>query len=366
MSRVIVCCGSGGVGKTTTAAALGLALAAQGLAVAVLTIDPARRLADALGIELLGNEPQAVPLDKVLPGATGQMDAMMLDMKATFDGVVRRHGPDPAHTERILANHYYRFVSTRLAGSHEYMAMERVLELYVSGKYDVVLVDTPPTRHALDFLNAPDRMLGIMNERVLRWLSLPGTSRGFRILERGSQTVMSVLKRLIGSRTIVDIAEFFTAFQPLWAGFTARSQQVQELLHGPHTRFLLVTAPTPAAQSEAREFLALLSQRELPFGGMLVNRVAELPQQAPPTSMPPRPPDIEEEAWLAVTAAVVVASEHQARLAEGQRPVLTALLAANNDAPSWQVPQLSQDVHDLKELRRIADHLALLATHVTA
>ncbi len=361
MGRVIVCCGSGGVGKTTSSAALGLALAARGLSVAVLTIDPARRLADALGVGPLSNAPQTVPLERVLPGATGSLDALMLDMKATFDGVIHRYSPEPATAERILANHYYRFVSTRLAGSHEYMAMERVLELHTDGGYDVLLVDTPPTRHALDFLSAPERMTGVMNERVMRWLTLPGTARGFRVLEKGSQTVMSVLKRLLGSRTVTDIAEFFSAFQPLWRGFRERSLELQALLHGSSTTFLLVSAPTPAATSEAQEFLTLMSEKSLPFGGLIVNRVAELPQHSGPAPLPPAPSGVAPATWATVCEAVRGASAQQQRLVEGQKAELEALFAAAGQAPAWQVPQLSTDVHDLDALRQVARHMEPVA-----
>jgi anion-transporting ArsA/GET3 family ATPase len=361
MGRVIVCCGSGGVGKTTTAAALGLALADQGLAVAVLTIDPAKRLADALGVGPLGNHPQSVPLESVLPGATGSLDAMMLDMKATFDAVIRRYSPDSDAADRILVNHYYQYVSTRLAGSHEYMAMERVLELHTSGNYDVLLVDTPPTRHALDFLSAPERMSGVMNERVMRWLTLPGTARGFRVLERGSRTVMSGLKRLLGSRTITDIAEFFTAFQPLWTGFRERSLELEALLHGAETTFLLVSTPSPAARSEAREFLDILRQRGLPFGGLLINRVAEVPAHGPPVDRPDRPADATEAQWHAVLNAVCSATEHQQRLADGQQEMLRALRESAGHSPVWLVPQLATDVHDLDALRAIAAYLTPVA-----
>jgi anion-transporting ArsA/GET3 family ATPase len=361
MGRVIVCCGSGGVGKTTTSAALGLALAARGLSVAVLTIDPARRLADALSVGPLGNSPQTVPLDRLLPGATGRLDAMMLDMKATFDGVIRRYSPDAEAAERILENHYYQFVSTRLAGSHEYMAMERVLELHTVGGYDVLLVDTPPTRHALDFLGAPDRMTGVMNERVMRWLTLPGTARGFRVLEKGSQTVMSVLKRLLGSQTITDIAEFFAAFQPLWTGFRERSLELQALLHGPATTFLLVSAPTPAASAEAREFLEILRDKALPFGGLIVNRVAETPLHPAPDTLPPAPDGVDAAVWEDITQAVRGATAHQQRLADGQAPVLEALRHAHGHSPSWRVPQLGTDVHDLDALREVAQYLAPVA-----
>lgn len=360
-AQVLVCCGSGGVGKTTTSAALALHLACAGHRVAVLTIDPARRLADSLGVGPLGNEPQAVPLAALgLPGS-GSLDAMMLDMKATFDAIIRQHAPDPDTAERILQNHTYRFVSTRLPGSHEYMAMERLRELVHAGRWDIIVLDTPPTRHALEFLRAPERMAGLMDEGVLHWLSLPRNTRGFRALERGSEVVMGVLKRMVGERTIGDIAEFFHALQGMWAGFRERSLQAQALLRAPSTRFVLITTPAPAARREAQAFLAELRGAAMPFGGFIVNRVVPPPtttEPVPAALFPQGPPELEPEVWAHITAGVQGARAHQHRLAQAERGSLEALAAEAAGAPVWCVPEQEEDVHDLAQLRALGAWLA--------
>ena len=355
MTRVVVCCGSGGVGKTTTSAALSLALARSGLRVAVLTIDPAKRLADSLGIGPLGNAPQRVPVE-------GTLDAMMLDMKATWDGVVERFAPSPDEAQTILANRYYRFASTRLAGSHEYMAMERLYELYESGDYDVVLLDTPPSRHAVEFLRAPGRIAGLFDDSVMTWLSMPKNRRGFRALERGSEMIASVLKRLIGRGTIEEIAEFFDAMQGLWDALSERGRLVEELLASEHCTFLLVTTAAPAAQAEARDFKRLLEESGMPLGGLLVNRVQPRPQDGSPLgpeAFPARPPTVSAEDWAAITAGVSQARVHQWRLAEAERPALEALGA--NGVRTWEIPELTRDVHDLGALTEVASHLSELA-----
>lgn len=353
MTRVVICCGSGGVGKTTTSAALALRCAKAGQRVAVLTIDPARRLADSLGVGPLGNEPQRVPLNGC------HLDAMVLDMKATWDSLVERFAPSDAERDRILENRYYRFASTRLAGSHEYMAMERLYELYESGDYDVVLLDTPPSRHAVEFLRAPGRISGLFDEGVMTWLALPKDSRGFRALERGSEVVTGVLKRLIGRGTIGEIAEFFDAMQGLWDALSERGNLVDALLKSDETRFFLVTTPAPAARAEARAFRALLEDSGMPLAGFIVNRVAPTPSSAvalAPEVFPPRPPGFDPRSWKDICEGVARAPRVAAELAESDRPALEEL--AREGVPIWTVPELGRDVHDLEGLGAIAEHLA--------
>ena len=359
--RIVICAGSGGVGKTTTSAALALALAAAGQRVAVLTIDPARRLADALDIGAIGNTARRVPIERVLPEASGVLHAIMLDQKATFDEVVRRFAPSPEIRDRILGNHYYQFTSSRLAGTHEYMAMEKLLELHRSGDYDVVVLDTPPARHALEFLEAPERLRALFDEGVMHWITLPRGRGGFRVLERGSAALAGVLKRLVGERTVSDIAEFFYAFQTLWDGFRERSAAVRALLASEASTFLLVTTPSPAAHAEARDFLHTLREWGMPFGGFLVNRMVPAPADPSPldpSTLPPRPPAIEADTWAAITAAVCRAPVLQDALARADRSAMDGLTREAPGAPLWPIPELRRDVHDLEGLAAVAGYLA--------
>ncbi len=347
-TTVLICCGSGGVGKTTTSAALAIMLAMSGKRVAVLTIDPARRLADALAIGHVGNTAVEVHLE----GARGTLHAMMLDPKLTFDEVVGRFAPNDEARARILGNHVYQNVSARLAGAHEYMAMEKLLELVETGRWDVVVLDTPPTRHALDFLRAPEKMANLMDEGVMRWLVLPASRGGWRMIEKGSEILASILQRLVGERTITDIAEFFTSFQSLWDGFRERSVHVRALLRAPNTHFFLVTTPAPNARAEALEFLDLLVADQMPFAGFLVNRCAMRPTEADPATFGEVPGS------AATCAALAALPERQRQLVEAQARALADLAAqAPRGARVWQLPDVPGTVSDLGSLQAFAAHL---------
>ncbi|NOY26947.1 MAG: ArsA family ATPase [Oligoflexia bacterium] len=360
-TRVAICCGSGGVGKTTISAALALKWALAGQRVAVLTIDPARRLADSLSIGQIGNTAVRVPIEQLSPQTTGHLDAMMLDAKATFDDLVRRFATSDSAASRILANRYYQFASTRLGGSHEYMAMERLYDLWHNGDYDVVVLDTPPTRNALDFLRAPDRMASLMDEGVLRWLVMPASRSGWRALELGSEVLSRVLKKVMGRGTVSEIAEFFEIFRDLWDGFHARSVEVRSLLRDPMTTFLLVSSPAPAARADALYFLDQLAQKQLPFGGFVVNRTLTPPlPRLDPAVLPAKGP-LPPERWDQVLDTIRQARTLRQRLAKAHAEAIAQLRKAGpQQAPCWLVPEQAHDLHDLGGLATITQSLPSL------
>ena len=355
--RILICCGAGGVGKTTSSAALALQLALQGQRVAVITIDPAKRLADALGIPDLAHDPHSVDLQAIDPSCTGQLDAMMLDMKETFDSIIRRHSPDEESCQKLLESRYYRFVSEKLAGSHEYMAIERLYQLHSEGHYDILVVDTPPAQNAMDFLKAPKRLAGVMSEGVVRWMSLPKDRVGFRLLERGSKTVMTVLKKLAGEQTVSEIAEFFSLISGLADGFRERSVEMMQLLESEHTSFVLVSAASPAARFDALRFLDLLRENGLPFGGAIVNRVHTAPsfeRDTLPSRLPSMPNHLEPTQWSQLLSGLQKLGERQHRLAECDAPYTLPL---SEDSPLWSIPHLHIDLNDPASLARVASYL---------
>ena len=348
-AQIIICCGSGGVGKTTTSAALALQWAATGNRVCVLTIDPAKRLADSLNIGSIGGEPTPIPL----PDSDGQCDAVMLDVEETFEKLIRRFSDSPEAASNILNNRYFQFASTRLGGVHEYMAAEKVRELAVCGQYDAIIVDTPPTRNALDFLRAPERMAELMNGSVMRWMTMPATGSGWRALELGSEAVTRVLRLLVGHGTISEIAQFFSLFRELWDGFHSRSMEVKALFRDESTRFLLVTSPSPAARAEALFFLEQLKQQEMPFGGFLINRM-ELP--LPPSTAPL--PDTGPGDWGSTIAQIAALNDIQSKLCSLHEQSVASLIESGPpDSPSWRIPHQGRPVNNLQDLMKIGEHL---------
>ncbi len=271
----MICCGAGGVGKTTVAAAAAaMATLSLGGTVLVLTIDPARRLADALGLEALGNAETRVPA-KVLKRAgiekpRGELWAAMLDTKQSWDDLVRRHAPDTRTAQRILENPLYQNVSGRFVQSHEYIAMERLYEIHRSGRYDLIVVDTPPTRNAIDFLAAPDRMADFFSSRLLRWITGPGRSR---VVNLATRPFYQVADRLLGSQFLEDIAEFFLLFQTMYPGFVERATAVKRLLHDRRTTFVVVTTLEVAPVGEAEFFLSALADQKFHTGALVLNKV---------------------------------------------------------------------------------------------
>lgn len=267
--RVTVVCGSGGVGKTTTSAAIGLAAARAGSRVLVVTVDPARRLAQALGAGDIGHEPVRVEC-----GGTGTLHVSMLDTKAGWDSLIRRHARDTATAERVLRNPLYDNITSRFVNSHDYIAMEQVNELSQRTDLDLVVIDTPPSRNALDLLDAPRRMREFFGGRLLQWLTLPYRSR---VLSLASRPFLQIADRLLGAQFLGDVAEFFTLLQSMEAGFVRRAREVEDLLTSERVGFTLVTTAEPAASAEALHMLSELRARRYRVERIVVNRVETSP-----------------------------------------------------------------------------------------
>jgi anion-transporting ArsA/GET3 family ATPase len=357
--RVVICAGSGGVGKTTTSAAIAAGMAARGKKVAVLTIDPAKRLADSLGLPELGNEERQV--DPALFETAGigteggELWAMMLDPKATFDEVVRRHAPDAETRDRILSNRIYQQLSAALAGSQEYMAMEKLFEIWAEDRYDLLVLDTPPSRNALDFLDAPKRLTQFIEGRALQVFLRP-TGLATRVIGGGTSMALSVLRRITGVDLLDDLTEFFQAFSGMVGGFRERAKRVNELLANRQTSFLVVCGPQGEPISEAVYFHRKLVEAELPFGGVIVNKVHyEAPSE-------PLEGDLEgalADALGDADLAARVAANHGdfAALARRDRRNVERLAAELRTQAVIQVPYLDEDVHDLAGLMEVNRYL---------
>ncbi len=277
--QIIVCAGAGGVGKTTLAASIALRAAIEGKKAAVLTIDPAKRLASSLGLEELSSEASRVSTEKFDAAAikpAGELHALMLDTKSTFDKVVIRYAPTKEQAERIIANRFYRNISGTLSGTQEYMAMEKLYELHSEGDYDLIVIDTPPTRNALDFLDAPKRMTDFFESRVLRWFLIPYMKAGggiMRVANVAATTFLRLVKRIVGGEVLQDTAEFFANLEGMYDGFKQRARDVAALLQSQVTSFVVVTSPAQESVKEATFFAARLNESRLPFGALVVNRV---------------------------------------------------------------------------------------------
>jgi anion-transporting ArsA/GET3 family ATPase len=357
--RVCICAGSGGVGKTTTSAAIAAGMAGRGLKVAVLTIDPAKRLADSLGLPELGNtETQVDPALFEQAGVEtngGELWAMMLDAKATFDEVVRRHAPDAETRDRILSNRIYQQLSAALAGSQEYMAMEKLFEIWAEDRYDLLVLDTPPTRNALDFLDAPRRLTQFIEGRALQVFMRP-TGFATKIFGKGTSMMFGVLRRVTGVEVLEDLAEFFQAFSGMVGGFQERAKRVNELLADPSTSFLVVCGPQGEPIDQAVYFHRKLVEAKLPFGGVIVNKVhyeSELPDVGEGLVE-----ELSEALGDAELAERVAANYAEYRvLAERDRHNIAHLAGELRARAVIQVPYLDADVHDLAGLAEINRYL---------
>jgi anion-transporting ArsA/GET3 family ATPase len=364
--RVLVCVGAGGVGKTTTSAALGVAAARAGRRALLLTIDPANRLADALGLPPLSGVATAVPLSPLGETAAGTLTAMRLDARATFDGLVRRLAPSPAVANAILANRLYVNIAGNLSASESYMAVEKLYELATAEGADLIILDTPPTEHALDFLDAPRRILDVLNSRVLGILQNPATiltSAGSRLSQVLLGPILRALEQFTGLTLLRDVAEFVRAFDGMVDGLRERAAAVQRLLRDPATAFVLVTAPSTLAVQRTEAFYQALEDARVPCAGLIVNRVLPreifgTPVRAPVDGAGMAPP-------LAGKLAQAYGDLHALALAEYQViDRLRSRLALGDRLV--EIPAFSSDVASLRDVVRMADLLTRETTPAAA
>ncbi|HKA16326.1 MAG TPA: ArsA-related P-loop ATPase [Myxococcota bacterium] len=374
--RVVVCVGCGGVGKTTVAAAIALEAARAGRRALVITIDPARRLADALGVETLGNQPEPMPrgaLAELGVPPEGSLSALMLDMKRTFDDLVARFAESPTARDRVLRNPIYRHVSDALAGSVEYSAMEKVYELSLSDAYDTLVVDTPPAQHALDFLDAPERLLEFLDSRLVHLLIHPAMAAGrlgFRWFEWGTRRALALIERISGIGFLEDVSEFLMAFEHMSEGFRERAREVRKLLLGPQAAFVLVASPESESVRSAQHFLARLEESSVRVRGIIANRVRVWPDVGAPPALDSADPaplaralEQEEGANFPAERAARAAIDAAARYAALVRRDALALDGLREHAERRGsffrvVPEQRGDVHDLSGLLQVAASLA--------
>jgi anion-transporting ArsA/GET3 family ATPase len=377
--RILVCVGCGGVGKTTVAASLALEAARAGRRTLVLTIDPARRLANALGLDTLGDEPSPLPREALAPlgvPESASLSACMLDQKRTFDGLVERFAHDVKTRERILANPIYQHVSDALSGSVEYSAMERVYELHERGAFDLIVVDTPPAQHALDFLEAPQRLLEFLDSRLVHLLIHPAFSAGrlgVRWFQRGTRMVFRLIEQVTGIGFLQDVSEFLLAFEAMAPGFRQRAERVRGLLRGPDAGFVLVAGPERESVAQASEFLARLEGFGVALQGVVANRVRTWPGGGAPPASEPSERDVaalasalaarapaEYPARDAAEAAAACASGYAALVRRDERALRDLRERAGAQGRRfWRaVPEFSRDVTDLASLARIGAWIA--------
>jgi anion-transporting ArsA/GET3 family ATPase len=376
-TRIVVCCGAGGVGKTTTAAAMGLWAAEHGRRVVVLTIDPARRLAQSLGLTELDNTPRPVAgVESGVgsgvgegsgAGSGGSLDAMMLDMKRTFDEVVEQHAtPDKA--AQILANPFYQAVSSSFAGTQEYMAMEKLGQLRAEagdysgdGRWDLIIVDTPPSRSALDFLDAPKRLGSFLDGRFIRLLSAPakaGGRAGFKVFSVGVNVVTNTLSKVLGGQLLQDVQTFVAALDTMFGGFRERADQTYALLKDSETAFVVVAAPERDALREASFFAGRLDEEGMPLAGLVVNRIQRV---AAPSLTSSRALAAAEQladaddrsTTAATTEGLLRLHASLAETAARQERLAARFTAGHPGIPVVEVPASAQDIHDLDGLREV-------------
>jgi anion-transporting ArsA/GET3 family ATPase len=374
-TRVIVCCGSGGVGKTTTAAAIGLRAAERGRHVVVLTVDPARRLAQSMGLSKLDNTPRPVPFpERVQAGVSvqatgpdgaegGSLHAMMLDMKRTFDEIVEAHA-DPDRAAQILANPFYQSLSSGFSGTQEYMAMEKLGQLRRAEEWDLIVVDTPPSRSALDFLDAPQRLGRFLDGRLIRLLVVPAKVGGrayVKVLNAGFGMVTGVLTKVLGAQVLKDVQTFVSALDTMFGGFRERADYTYRLLRAPGTAFLVIAAPEPDALREASYFVERLAQEGMPLAGLVLNRVHRSPaaRLSAPRSLAAaetlQAADGEDGNSRALTVAALRLHAERMQQSAVEHRVAEHFTSAHPHVPVAEVPAQPDDVHDLDGLAAVGD-----------
>ncbi|MEZ4238915.1 MAG: ArsA-related P-loop ATPase [Myxococcota bacterium] len=366
-SRLVVCVGAGGVGKTTTAATLALCGALRGRKALVLTIDPARRLANSLGLKEFGNEETRIDLSPLAPEGEGELWAMMLDSRSTFDALIAKIASDPAARDRILGNHVYRHMADTFAGSQDYMATETLYDLVTSGKYDLLVLDTPPVKNALDFLESPGRLINFLDERVLRWFLHPSDSSPVlsrRLMFGTSAVVYRLLAYVFGKDFLDDLTTFFQDFQGLYGGFVERHQAVVDLFRDPATSFVTICAPNESSLDVAVFFQEELARRELPRGGMVVNQVHRCEgEEHDATAVlgalaEARGEDLPPSTVASVLARLGMAHRrlHALRVAE-QALTKRVREAARGGGFFQEIPRIEGNVHDLAALATVGEAL---------
>ena len=359
--RIIVCCGSGGVGKTTTAAALGLRAAEEhGRRTVVLTIDPARRLAQALGLTELDNTPRQVK--GVNPAAGGELHAMMLDMKRTFDDAVLAH-TDARRAEEIFANPFYQAMSSTFSGTQEYMAMEKLGQLHARGEWDLIVVDTPPSRSALDFLDAPQRLARFLDGRMLRMLMMPARAGGrsmFNLVTASFGVFARAVQKILGGQLLADLSSFVSGLDTTFGGFRQRAERTYRILQAPETAFLVLAAPEPDAVREAGYFAGRLRRDRMPLAGLILNRTHRLSTTGIDTEQALAAADALEGGHQATADTLRIHAALASQVAREAR-VAERFTRAYPEVPVAAVAAQPADVHDVDGLRDIGAALTAAA-----
>ncbi len=356
----MICAGSGGVGKTTTAAAIAAGLAAGGKRVAVVTIDPARRLADALGLEQLTNQPELVDGERFSAAGLkieGELWAMTLDSQRTFDELIETLSPDAQTRDQILGNRIYQQLSGAVAGSQEFTAIAKLYELERSGRFDAIVLDTPPSRNALDFLDAPDRLTGFFDGRALKLLLAP-TGFAARALGVGTGAILGVLKRITGAELLEDLSVFFQALGGLIDGFRERAEAVRALLADPATTFLVITSPQRDSAEEAIFFAGKLRSAQMDFGSLIINRVHFVGNENEPApALATVAGQLSGEFDEPLAAKLLSSYSEALALAERDAATIERLIEETGEPEPVIVPELAGDVHDVEGLVAIHDRL---------